>query len=109
MQRGTAIKWIQALNATKSVYDSSQLGYVVKGTTFLDPFGVLFMTFPKESYKIGWDGVSYIFQGEQFKVPLDFRKRSKMKTDGEEAIVVFTNLTSYSQAKRYIAKNYKTI
>ncbi len=108
MQKGTAKKWVAALDKAKCRFISSQFGYVITETNTIcrDPFGVLFDAIGPDLWSIGWDGVSHLWQGEQFAVPQDFINRSKMKTTGED---LFTGTKSFHEAASIIKDVYREI
>lgn len=86
MNRGTALKWADALETTQVGYDSAQLGYISEGKRHLCPLGVLADFLDPDGWEVAHDGVSLLWHGEQFQLPKSARKRCKMKTDGFEVI-----------------------
>ena len=111
MQRGTALKWIDALEiADGSVkYDNAQLRYVISGVVFMCPFGVILDTIDNSKWCPAWDGVSFLWDGSQFSVPTEFQKRAKMKTDGFDAMAAFETMHTFAEAAEYVKTRYQEI
>ena len=88
MQRGTALKWADALRSTDAHYAKGQLGYTIGQTRYLSPMGVLADFLDPNGWTLGWDGVSLLWRGSQFVLPADARKSCKMKTTGYEPLAL---------------------
>lgn len=85
MRRNTAEKWGKAMLVTPWVLISAQLRYEdAQGTTYADPYGVLAHFLDPDGWALAWDGMSYLWHGEQFKLPPDWLRRpqSKIRQDG---------------------------
>lgn len=79
MNRGSALKWIEALETTDWVYDCCQLRFDAHGVTYGSAFGVLANFLDPEGWQRDWDLVSYTWHGSKFEPTTDALKRVKMK------------------------------
>jgi len=81
MNRGTALKWAEAMEAETAIYDNSQLGFSGPyNRTFRSPLGVLATFFDPN----GWTDHPLhleVWHGEVFKLSAEWIKRGKIKTD----------------------------
>lgn len=92
MNRGSAMKWVELLNACDWVYDPSQLKFESNGKKYGSAFGVLAEFLHNDDYKIAWDGISYLFDDEQFELSPNDRKRVKMKNDAHTELDLGGNI-----------------
>jgi hypothetical protein len=79
INRGTAIKWLYLLENPPWGFDSAQLSFV--GTdeqTYGSPEGLL-ASIALPNPTIAWDGMSHLYDGEQFYLSVELRKRLKVK------------------------------
>lgn len=82
MQLNTARKWADRMEATPWHLDTAQLRFEVAGITYGSPYGVLADFLDPQGWALAWDGVSWLWHGEQFKLPASALPRGKMRRDG---------------------------
>ena len=78
MNRGTALKWLDALRQTDWQFDPGQLSFNGPQGVYGTPEGLL-ARFLDPSPVTGWDGVSHIYNGAQFYLSDAARKRAKVQ------------------------------
>ena len=93
MNRGTAFKWVEALNNVKDdvKYNNSQIGFTIDKNghkeTYLSPIGVLCKFLDLKGFEqktiLDFDGVTVSnldWHGETFVLPESWRKKCKIKS-----------------------------
>lgn len=81
MNRGSALKWITALQETDWEYEPSQLCFVVEDKTYGSAHGVLANFLDPNGWDEAWDEVTRTWHGMQFVLDAKTMKRVKMKND----------------------------
>ena len=102
MQKGTVVKFIEALESSTTELDFSQMRFVVGDKVFEDPWGKLISSFGLGKWEVAWDGVSYLYEGQQFYPNEDFRKKCKIKNDLRWLTERFERLGTTPKIVRYL-------
>jgi len=79
VNRGTAIKWLALLENPPWEFDCAQLSFVgIDGEVHGSPEGLLAaIACPNPTW--AWDETSHLYDGEQFYLSVELRKRLKVK------------------------------
>lgn len=78
LNKGTALKFIKVLEETDWTFDPCQLSFEVDGVTYGSPEGLL-ARIVEPSPKLAWDGLSHMYDGEQFYLTDNLKKRLKFR------------------------------
>jgi len=78
INRGTALKWIDAMANTEWKFDPAQLSFCWDGEIYGSPEGIL-ASIAEPNPALAWDGMSHLYDGEQFVLSNELRKRLKVK------------------------------
>lgn len=103
MNRGTSRKWMTCLRETSAAIDCSQLGYNYDTVHYRCPVGIL-CDFIYQTPTLGWDGVSVLYDDEQFYPSDDLLKRVKSK--GGLRNMCDMHFTDFIAAAAYVDINY---
>lgn len=78
MNKGTALKWMEALKNVQCEFDNSQLGFRSNYQIFMSPLGVLVDFL--EPHKWYFDDLNFIeIEKSIFTLPTDLQKKAKIK------------------------------
>lgn len=78
INKGTALKFIKALEETDWIFDPCQLSFEAGGKVYGSPEGIL-AKIAEPNPTLAWDGVSHLYDGEQFYLTDNLKKRLKFK------------------------------
>lgn len=121
MNRGTAMKWIERLEACEHQYDNSQLGFVdhSDGSFYMSPLGVLCEFLDPDGITVSSGDIQW--QAETFVVPASLMKRAKIKSqwldhtangedmtiyDGIDKAVGYWVNSPFIAAAKYVEEHY---
>ena len=106
MNRGSALKWIDALGAARAKFTTSQLSFVEPSDEIhYCPIGVLANFLAPNDWTLAWDKCSQLMHGQQFFLPSDLLQKVKAKTN----LNAFTQCHSFADAAKFVRDNYKQL
>lgn len=79
LNQGTAKKWRVLLRNTTDTFDSGQLSFTgPDGNVYSSPEGLM-ASIAEPNPAVAWDGVSLLYDGEQFFISQQLAKRLKLR------------------------------